>query len=242
MRPVEQLPSLLLARSADVAIGTRGPPATMSPLISFLQLRGGGRRAARTTRSPVTRWRGAEVRRVMWALGPAAVGTTGRDADACCADSAYPRSTSASSRASAAAIEEAKRIRRRGPRRAVRGRRGPGRRRLSILDGPGLRAEGSWCGDGAAARTARSRSAAELIALHHHPARHAGHGAGRRGGPRPVQADHPRHALELSPPEIAASTSPAPGACGRAGTRRSTAAPPPSSRPAARSPAPRRAG
>ena len=84
-----------------------GRPATTVAAISFLRYEVvvAARPGHPLAGHPVG---GAEVAAQMWALGPAAVGTDRRDADRAAATRRSPRSTSASSRATAAAIEETK--------------------------------------------------------------------------------------------------------------------------------------
>jgi DNA-binding transcriptional LysR family regulator len=142
VRPVEQLPSLLLARSADVAVGPVGPPRDDVAAISFLRYevvvvaRPGHPLAGHPVGS-------AEVRRAMWALGPAAVGTTGV-MPTVLRRLGVPEKHQRIFQSQAAAIEEAKGSD--AVALAVRFAVGADvtARRLSILDGPGLRAQGSW--------------------------------------------------------------------------------------------------
>lgn len=142
VRPVEQLPSLLLARSADVAVGPVGPPRDDLAVISFLRYEVvvAARPGHPLAGHPVG---GAEVRRAMWALGPAAVGTTGV-MPTVLRRLGVPEKHQRIFQSQAAAIEETKGSD--AVTLAVRFAIGAdvAARRLSILDGPGLRAQGSW--------------------------------------------------------------------------------------------------
>ena len=181
-------------------------------------------------------------------LEPRPVGGRGRRRGArdAASGSAYPSSSSGSSRATPPRS-------RRPP--AATGSRSPSASRSSgdlsagrlvPLEGPGLRAQGRWTALALAPGppdAGRRRAAA----LHHHAAGDPGHGPRRRRAPRPVQAGGARHPLELTSRRSrlrrSRRTRPAArAACAPAGTRRSTAAPPPSTRPAARSRSRPRAG
>jgi LysR family transcriptional regulator, low CO2-responsive transcriptional regulator len=142
VRPVEQLASLLLARAADVAVGPVGPPRDDVDAISFLRYEvvAAARPGHPLADHPVS---SAEVRRATWALGPAAVGTTGvmptvlRRLN-------VPEKHQRIFQSQAAAIEETKGSD--AVTLAVRFAIGAdvAARRLAVLDGPGLRAQGSW--------------------------------------------------------------------------------------------------
>jgi DNA-binding transcriptional LysR family regulator len=142
VRPVEQLASLLLARAADVAVGPVGPPRDDVDAISFLRYEvvAAARPGHPLADHPLS---SAEVRRATWALGPAAVGTTGvmptvlRRLN-------VPEKHQRIFQSQAAAIEETKGSD--AVTLAVRFAIGAdvAARRLAVLDGPGLRAQGSW--------------------------------------------------------------------------------------------------
>ena len=188
----------VLARSADVAVGPAGRPATIVAADLVPALRGGGRRAARPPprRPPGGRRRGPAAD---LGPGPGGGGHDRGDADRAAPTRRSPRSTSASSRA--------RRPRSRRPSGsdgvtlAVRFAivRTTGRPATVDLDGPGLRAQGLLGGDGAAGAQP-DPGAAELMRFITTPRATQAmvRGAGVRPGP--VQAGHARHALELSPP------------------------------------------
>jgi DNA-binding transcriptional LysR family regulator len=143
VRPVEQVPTLLSSRTVDVAVGPAGgPPPPGFAHVPFLRYdtvvaaRPGHALAGRTVSV-------AEARRATWLLGPAAVSTTGV-VPTMLRRLGVPENHQRIFQSQAAAIEETK-----GSdavtiavRFAVSADLAAGR--LVLLDGPGLRAQGSW--------------------------------------------------------------------------------------------------
>jgi DNA-binding transcriptional LysR family regulator len=143
VRPVEQFPALLAARSVDVAIG---PAASVQQdsLVCVPFLRYDVVAVVRPEHPLVGRSVGAaDARRSTWHLGPAAVGATGV-VPTMLRRLAIPEKHQRIFQSQAAALEETKGSD--GVALAVRftvtADLAAGR--LAILEGPGLRAQGSW--------------------------------------------------------------------------------------------------
>ena len=195
VQPVGQFPVLLASRTVDVAIG----PASAAPLDRLVQLPFllydvvavvAADHHLATARHSVD-----EVRQQLWCLGPSAVDTDGvvpamlRQVD-------VPEQQQRIFQSEAAALEEAKRGKGIALAVELRRRRRAGSRTAGGLDRARPQGHRSMVGDGPSpARPDPTDGRA--AALHHLAARHPGHGARRRGPPRPLQAGRARHLVEL---------------------------------------------
>lgn len=144
VRPVEQFPALLAARTVDIAIGPAQSPPQGAAAVQIPFLRYDVVAVARPEHPLVGHPVGpGEARRATWHLGPAAVGGTGV-VPTMLRRLGVPERHQRIFQSQAAALEETK-----GSdamalavRFAVSTDVAAGR--LAILDGPGMRAQGSW--------------------------------------------------------------------------------------------------
>ncbi len=161
VRPAARLPSLLAARAVDVAVGPAPSPAdTTLVQVPFLKYEvvAVARPDHPLAGAPVTAER---LRRTSWCLGPSAAEPDGV-VPAMLRRLAVPERAQQIFQSDAAALEETKRSD--GVTLAVRFAVAGDltARRLEILSGPGLRAQGSWVAMGLPVH-AQTPAAAELL-------------------------------------------------------------------------------
>ena len=196
VRSATQFSTLLLTRTADIAIGPAPPvpdDAVISKPIMNLQIVlvvGPGHPLAGTSPTP------HQLRDQTWLLGPSAAADLGA-VPAMLRRMAVPEDRQQIFQSHAAAIEETKRNKGVAPVLSYAVAQDLARKHLVRLTGPQTHLDSVWH---AAMLTGPSHPPGRGRAgpLRRHPPRNPGHGPRPRRQRRPLQALHPRHPLELT--------------------------------------------